>query len=82
MSDPTENVRMAMVAEINHEPGSREYLESKYGKVWDTAEMQKEFEVAGFAAPFIIVIRKSDGKRGTLTFQHNPRFYFDFSQMS
>ena len=78
MSDPTESIRRELVAVINAEPGTREYLEAKYGQVWDTSEMQDEFEALGFAAPFIIVRRRSDGAKGTLTFQHSPRFYFDF----
>jgi hypothetical protein len=40
--------------------------------------MQTDFEALGFAAPFIVVRRRSDGANGTLTFQHTPRFYFDF----
>jgi hypothetical protein len=67
-----------MVAEINAAPGSREALEKQYGKVWDTAQVREEFSVTGFMAPFVAVERKSDGKVGTLTFQHAPRFYFDF----
>jgi hypothetical protein len=77
--DPTETIRREMVAEINAEPGSREYLEAKHGQVWDTAQMQGDFEALGFMAPFIVVRRRSDGKKGSLTFQHSPRFYFDFS---
>ena len=76
--DPTENIRRALVAEINHDPGSREALEAKHGQVWDTGEMTEDFSVASFAAPFIVVTRKSDGTKGSLTFQHRPRFYFDF----
>lgn len=78
MSDCTETIRRSMVAEINAEPGSREYLEAKHGQVWDTAQMQDEFEVLGFMAPFIVVRRRSDGVSGSLTFQHSPRLYFDF----
>lgn len=48
------------------------------GPLWDTQEMQEEFSVSGFAAPFVVVTRKSDGVRGTLTFVHSPRVYFDF----
>ena len=76
--DPTETIRRALVAEINHTPGSREALEAKHGQVWDTGEMQQDYSVAGFGAPFIVVTRKSDGARGSLMFQHNPRFYFNF----
>jgi hypothetical protein len=44
-----------------------------------TAEMSAEFTVHSFAAPFVIVTRKSDGQRGTLEFTHSPRFYFGFT---
>jgi len=78
MSDPTESTRREMVAEINAVEGSREALEDQYGQVWDTSQLQKDFDVRGFAAPFVVVTRKSDGERGSLTFQHDPRFYFGF----
>jgi len=58
--------------------GSRERLEADYGKVWDTDQLREEFEVVGFLAPLVVVRRKSDGVRGSLMFQHNPRFYFRF----
>ena len=79
MSDATESIRREMVKEINHEPGSREDLEQKHGQVWDTREMQEEFEPLGFMAPLIVVRRRSDGTKGSLKFQHNPRLYFDWS---
>ena len=79
MSDPTEAIRRSMVAEINHQPGSREALQDQHGQVWDTTEMQTEFEALGFMAPFIVVRRRSDGVRGSLMFQHNPRLYFAFT---
>ena len=78
MSDPTEPIRRQMVAEINAAEGSREYLEAKHGQVWDTGQLGQDFDVLGFAAPFVVVRRKSDGVRGSLTFQHNPRLYFNF----
>lgn len=78
MSDPTESIRREMVAEINAEPGSREYLEAKHGQVWDTSEMQADFEALGFMAPFIVVRRRDDGVKGSLTFQHSPRLYYSF----
>lgn len=79
MSDPTETIRRNMVAEINAEPGSREYLEAKHGQVWDTSELQREFDVLGFMAPLVVASRKSDGTRGSLMFQASPRFYFGWS---
>jgi len=76
--DMRETARMSGVERINLVPGSRESLEAKYGQVWDTDELQCDYSPLGFAAPYIIVRRKSDSMKGTLTFQHNPRFYFDF----
>jgi hypothetical protein len=78
MNDPTEPIRREMVAQINGVAGSREYLESKHGQVWDTSQLQEDFEVLGFLAPFVIARRKSDGVRGSLLFQNSPRIYFGF----
>lgn len=78
--DTTENIRRAMVAEINSKSNERIELEKEYGQVWDTQELQKDFEVKGFMAPFVVVKRKSDGKKGSLMFSHSPRFYFNFQE--
>ena len=45
---------------------------------WDTDGLRENFEVHGFAAPFVVVTRKSDGKKGSLEFTHHPRVYFNF----
>ena len=78
MSDPTESYRRKRIAEINAQPGSREALKSQYGQVWNTEEMSRDFEAIGFSSPFVVVRRRIDGKKGSLEFQHNPRFYFNF----
>jgi hypothetical protein len=78
MHDETEPIRRQRLAEINAEPGSREGLEAQYGQVWDTRELGVDFEVLGFMAPLIVVRRKSDGVKGSLEFQHQLRFYFNF----
>ena len=78
MTDSTEAIRRQQVAQINAEPGSREYLEAMHGEVWTTSEVQRDFEVLGFLAPYCVVRRRSDGVKGSITFQHSPRFYFDF----
>ena len=78
MSDPTESIRKELLVTINAEPGSREALETEHGKVWSTAELGEDFDVLGFMAPVVVVRRKSDGQKGSLFFQHHPRFYFDF----
>ena len=79
MHDSTENIRRQMVEEINANPGSREALEEEHGQVWDTDELTRDFTVDGFMAPFVVIIRKSDGVKGTLQFKHFPRFYYGFS---
>ena len=48
------------------------------GQKWTPAELQVDFSVIGFSAPYVVVCRKSDGKTGTLEFTHNPRVYFAF----
>jgi hypothetical protein len=80
MNDPTEASRRARLAEINAQPGSREALEAKHGKVWDTDELAADFEVIGFLAPFVVVRRNVDGVKGSLEFQHDPRFFFNFQK--
>jgi len=80
MSDPTEAIRRGLQQEINAVEGSRESLEAQHGQVWDTQEVQADFEVQGFMAPFIGVRRKSDGSQGSMAFQHAPRFYFNFKE--
>ena len=76
--DQAEGIRRVMVGEINSNPTEREMLESEYGQVWDTQELEEDFEVIGFMAPFVAVRRKSDGAEGGLRFQDRPRYYWGF----
>ena len=57
---------------------SKEKIEARYGSVWNTEELQRDFEVLAFAAPYVVVQRKADGTKGSMMFQHYPRFYFAF----
>lgn len=77
-TDPTEGPRRERLAEINAVPGSREALEAQYGRVWDTDELQEEFEVIGFMAPLVVVRHRGSGQKGSLEFQHSPRLYFNW----
>ena len=77
--DTTEEIRRAMQAEINAAAAERAATETKYGQVWSTQALQEDFSVLGFAAPLVIVRRKSDGIKGSLLFQHSPRYYFSFA---
>jgi hypothetical protein len=76
--DETETLRRQRLMEINAEPGSREALEAQHGQVWNTEEMSEDFEAIGFMAPYVVVRRLADGKKGSLEFQHDPRFFFNF----
>jgi hypothetical protein len=78
VTDETEAIRRQRLAEINLVPGSREGLEAQYGQVWDTSQLAADFEVIGFMAPLAVVRRRADGVKGSLEFQHSPRFYFSF----
>lgn len=78
MSDPTEMTRRLQQAVINSVEGERAELEAEHGQVWNTTELQQDYTVSGFMAPYVGVTRKADGVKGTLMFQHSPRYYFDF----
>lgn len=78
MADQTEAIRRTLCKSLNSDPGNREDLESRYGDVWDTSELQETFTVLSFLSPFCIVSRKSDGVRGSVLFQHSPRLYHSF----
>lgn len=56
----------------------RAELESKYGKVWNTAELKKDFDVIGFSMGFVVVRNKETGEKGSFDFQHQPRFYYGY----
>jgi len=83
--DETEGIRRTRLVEINSTVESqdgeteRKRLEAQHGQVWDTSQLSNDFEVLAFAAPFVVVRRKSDGRKGSLEFQHHPRFYFNFA---
>lgn len=73
----TDEVRRAMIAagqparDLNRAVGRQE-------QTWTTDELTRDFEVLGFAAPFVVVRRRSDGQKGSLEFTHSPRVYFRF----
>lgn len=57
-------------------------LAAEQGPTWTTEELRRDYEVIGFAAPFVVVRRRSDGVKGSLEFTHSPRVYFGFSEDS
>ena len=75
----------AKYGSVEYESEVAEYrikLEEQYGTVWNTSEVQRDFEITGFGAPQCGAIHKETGIKGTLTFSHQPRFYFNFRPMN
>ncbi len=77
-SKETENARRQLAGELNAVPKGRAELEAEHGEVWNLDELQRDFEIKGFLAPFVVVKRRGDGVVGSVMFQHAPRFYFGF----
>jgi hypothetical protein len=60
----------------------RALLERAHVHVWTNDELVESFEVSHFEPPYLHVIRKENGKRGTVMFTDAPRFYFSFAEES
>ena len=73
--DPTEAIRREM---IETDQPLRDLAQAD--QRWDTQQLQRDFTVHSFLAPFVFVTRKSDGAKGTMEFTHRPRFYFNFKE--
>ena len=73
-ADPTAQARRDMIA--TGQPAAD--LSADQGQRWTTAELQRDFQALGYAAPFVVVRRRADGQVGTLEFTHSPRTYFGF----
>jgi hypothetical protein len=80
LTDPSEPIRRARVAELSAEAAQRAELEERYGDVWDVEQMRLRYEVIGFAAPLVVVRDRKSGKLGSLEFQGSPRFYFNWQE--
>jgi hypothetical protein len=79
MTDKTEPYRRARVAELAaQQTDNRAELEARHGQVFSTMELREFYEVTGFMAPYVIVTERSTGKVGSMEFQHEPRYYFNF----
>lgn len=84
--DETEKIRRELVNKIanqttsNSKDQERIRLETENGQVWDTDELSRDFEVLGFMAPYVVVIDKATGRKGSLMFQHYPRYYWGWME--
>jgi hypothetical protein len=76
--DETEEFRRTMIETGQPMRDLEEVLKNRE-PCWDTEELKREFTVIGFMAPFVLVVRKSDGVRGSMEFTHKPRYYFNFT---
>lgn len=75
MTDNTEGLRREMI-----ETGQPFRDLASAEQRWNTEELARDFVVHNFLAPFVVVTRKSDGKKGSLEFTHSPRFYFNWTE--
>jgi hypothetical protein len=75
--DPTENIRRIQQV-VSNSLTDAEIPE----ETWDTDALQRDFVVLGFMAPYVVVRRKSDDKKGSLQFRHHPRVYFGWKEDS
>lgn len=83
MQDDTEAIRRARIRELNagltqDEKTRLAELQLNYGRVWNKDQLREDFDVIGFAAPYVVVRERATGKKGSLEFTHMPRFYFSF----
>lgn len=67
-------MRAELAQELNHAGVPSDYE----GPLWDRDGLQRDFEVLGFAAPYVVVRHRETNVKGSLTFTHMPRVYFDF----
>ena len=86
-ADEVERKRQELKAAVNNTDTAgpeldakecRRRLEAEHGQVWDSYQLARDFEVEAFASPVVVVIRRCDGRRGTMMYQHIPRFYWGF----
>ena len=62
----------------------RQELEEKFGQVWNTTELQEDYNVESFfrdplfGNSYVVARRKVDNVKGVLEFQHRPRYYWSF----
>jgi hypothetical protein len=76
MTDSTAGIRRDMIAAGQPQAD----LAAETDQTWTTAELTRDFEVTGYAAPFVIVRRRSDGAVGSLEFTHHPQVYFGWKE--
>ena len=82
-ADPTEDIRRTEIA-LGGPQAELALAEAGEGPVWTTEELRRDFRVTGFLAPYVCVVRLSDGVKGILEFaggfgSTGERRYFNWS---
>ena len=77
MHDDTEDYRREMI-ESGFVDAAATLVEALGGKTWSTAELQRDFVVRSFLAPYVLVTERASGRKGTLLFRNIPRTYYDW----
>jgi hypothetical protein len=62
----------------NEKQESRPALEAKYGQVWDAEEFARDFVATAIIGLTVVARRKTDNTVGTLEYQNDPRFYYQW----
>lgn len=60
----------------------RAQLEPLEPEIWSSTEFAQLFETIHIDNPYVDVVRKQDGVRGTVMFVDRPRIYFSFNAES
>lgn len=60
------------------EAKSKQELEALHGKVWSITELARDFILIGIQGGRLRVKGKRDGRRGSLSYQLKPCFFFGF----
>lgn len=58
---------------------ARAALETSYAPVWNEDEFAALFAAESFEPPYVHVVKRDNGERGTVMFLDAPRFYFLFN---
>ncbi len=57
-------------------PDVHQVIQDDAGECWTTDELEEDFEVLGFMAPFCVVRKRKTKEKGSLLFVHAPRVYY------
>jgi len=79
-----QDIARILAAQYAHmtEEDARATLSTVNSPVWSNDELMAEFEVSHFNPPYVHVIKKDSGERGTVAFIDKPRLYFAFQAES